>query len=183
MSRLLPKRLAAILSAMMLAAVPLQIHAQPLKAPHEHKHLEREQVEALEMQWRHAQLAEDVSTMDKLLSDDYLGITASGEVVTKNQQLDHMRTRRLVIDKLDISDLKIKLIGPIAIVTSLAQIDGTSDGAPLTGSFRYTRVYQRLPSGVWKITNFEATRIHARREAPPPGQSADQPPVAPPAQR
>ncbi len=168
MQLFMPKRLVVILSAALLTAMPLSIRCQPGAVPREHKHVERAQVEALEMQWRQAQLSEDVAAMDKLLSDDYLGINSTGEVATKAQQLDHMRTRRLVIDKLDISDLKIKLIGPIAIVTSLAQIDGVSDGAPLNGSFRYTRVYQRLPSGSWKITNFEATRIpHTHYSGPP----------------
>lgn len=186
MSRSMPKRLAAILvpilPVLLMAALVLPALSQP-KVPHERKRLEREQIVALEKQWRQAQLANDVPAMDKLLSDDYLGINSNGEVVTKNQQLDHMRTRRLVIDKLDISDLKIKLIGPIAIVTSLAQLEGSLDGNSLNGSFRYTRVYQRLPSGVWKITNFEVTRIpHTRYKSaqPPPAQSA--PAQSPPAQ-
>ena len=181
MSRSLPTRLAAILLALLpgpLSAAPVpmpagpaptssaHIHSQQQRMPHEHKHLEREQIVALEDQWRQAQLANDVPAMDKLLSDDYLGINSNGDVVTKNQQLDHMRNRQLVIDKLDTSDLKIKLIGPIAIVTSLAQVEGRLDGSPLTGAFRYTRVYQRLPGGGWKITNFEITRIPHSRHKP-----------------
>jgi ketosteroid isomerase-like protein len=159
MSRLTPKRFAALLAAATLATVPLQLVAQHLRAPHERKHIEREQIDALEKEWRTAQLDDDVLSMDKLLSDDYLGINSAGQVVTKTQQLDHMRTRQLEIQKLDTSDLKIKLIGPIAIVTSLAQVEGVSDGNSLSGSFRYTRIYHRLSSGVWKITNFEATHI------------------------
>ena len=159
MSLFSSKRSAAGLFAAALLAMPLVMCPQQQTVPHEHKHLEREQVEALEMLWRQAQLANDVPAMDKLLSDDYLGITAGGEVVTKNQQLDHMRRRLWIFNKLEISDLKIKLIGQIAIVTSLAHIEGTLDGNALDGSYRYTRVYQRLPSGVWKITNFEATHI------------------------
>jgi ketosteroid isomerase-like protein len=163
MSRTMPKRLAAILFVLLpvpMLAAPLQsVHSGLLSMPREHKHLEREQIVTLENQWRRAQLSNDVPAMDKLLSDDYLGINSNGDVVTKNQQLDHMRNRQLVIQKLDISDLKIKLIGPIAIVTSLAGVEGTLDGTPLSGSFRYTRVYQRLPGGGWKITNFEVTHI------------------------
>ena len=56
--------------------------------------------------------------MDKLLSEDYLGIMANGEVFTKTQQLDRMRDRKFMITKLDTSEHKIKLIGNIAIVTS-----------------------------------------------------------------
>ena len=79
-------------------------------------------------EWRQAALTDDVPEMDKLLSDDYLGITANGEVLTKAQELDHMRNHKLVITRLQVSDFKIKLIGRIAIVTSLAQVEGSLDG-------------------------------------------------------
>ena len=95
--------------------------------------------------------------MDHLLSDDYLGITATGEVLTKTQQLDRMRDGKLSISRLDISETRIKLIGNIAIVTCLAHAEGNNDGDPLHGSYRYTRVYQRKPSGSWMVTSFEIT--------------------------
>ncbi len=63
---------------------------------HEKKHDVKKQVEALEEQWRKAQLAGDVATMESMLSDDFIGISMSGQVNTKAQQLDRMRTRKLV---------------------------------------------------------------------------------------
>ena len=119
----------------------------------------KRQVEQLEQDWRDAQLNGNVDRMDKLLSDDYVGITMNGQVVTKSQQLDRMREHDLVMTKIDLDDVKVKLIGTTAVVTSLANIEGTLDGTPVHGMYRYTRVYSRLPSGVWKITNFEATRV------------------------
>ena len=126
---------------------------------HERKRVERAEINALEQQWRQAQLAEDIPQMDHLLADDFLGITAAGQVVTKAQQLDRMRSRQLDITRLDMADTKIKISGSLAVVTSLVRLDGTADGAPLRGYFRYTRVYQREPGDGWKITNFEATRV------------------------
>jgi ketosteroid isomerase-like protein len=123
----------------------------------------RDQIETLEAQWKKAFLANDTDTMDHLLSDDYLGITANGQVVTKPQQLDRMRTHTIVINTYTVSDVKIKLISQhAAIVTSLAQVDGTNEGRPVHGSFRYTRVYQRIPNDGWRITSFEATRVPKR---------------------
>jgi ketosteroid isomerase-like protein len=121
--------------------------------------MEREQIEQLESQWKQAMLADDVTAMDKLLSEDYLGVTAGGDLVTKSQQLDRMRTRKVSVTKLDTTEIKFKLIGQIGIVTSLAQIEAESDGRTITGQYRYTRIYQRLPNGSWKITSFEATRV------------------------
>ena len=126
---------------------------------HERKRVERAEILTMESEWRQAQLSEDIPEMDQLLSDDFLGITAAGQVVTKNQQLDRMRSRQIAISKLDMADTKIKISGNLAVVTSLARLDGTSNGAPLRGFFRYTRVYQRVPGAGWKITNFEATRV------------------------
>lgn len=119
----------------------------------------KRQVEQLEEQWRVAQLNDDLATMDKLLSDDYVGITMKGQVVTKTQQLERMRTGKFVLTKIELNDVKVKLIGTTAIVTSQAEVDGTNEGVSMHGTYRYTRVYTRLPSGVWKITNFEATRV------------------------
>jgi ketosteroid isomerase-like protein len=125
------------------------------------KRVRKEAVEALEEQWRRAQLAGDVAAMDRLLSDDFVGITAFG-VTTKAQQLARVRDRAITLTQLDLSDIKVKLIGPIvAVVTSRAEMKGTNNGVPISGTFRYTRVYQRLTSGAWKITSFEATRMPA----------------------
>jgi ketosteroid isomerase-like protein len=156
---------------LLAAAMPLQLTAAP-----QHKRAAREQIIELEQQWRQAELDVNIPAMDKLLSDDYLGILGTGEVVTKAQQLDHMRTREMIITSLDISDIKVKLIGQIAIVNSLAKLEGSVNGHSMNGSFRYTRVYQRLPSGIWKITSFEATRILSGRrfaETPPPPDKGD----------
>jgi ketosteroid isomerase-like protein len=154
------------------------LFAVPARAdvPHPRRKEEyKRQVEKLEEAWRAAELGGDADAMDKLLSDDYVGITMTGQVVTKAQQLDRMRNRSIVVSSIALTDVKVKLIGTTAVVTSLAAVDGTNDGEPMHGMYRYTRVYTRLPSGTWKITNFEATRVGqqqgpgGRRPPPPPG--------------
>jgi ketosteroid isomerase-like protein len=132
-------------------------HTAPLHK--EHKRDYKREIETVEEQWRTAQLSGDVGTMDKLLAEDYFGISMAGELNNKAQQLERLQQRTLVFTKLDISDVKIKLVGRVGIVTSLAQVEGTNEGSLIRGGFRYTRVYKRYPDGSWKITNFEVTRI------------------------
>jgi ketosteroid isomerase-like protein len=147
--------LAWVLLAASCFAPPARADVPHPKRKDQYKH----QVEKLEEAWRVAQLNDDVAAMDKLLSDDYVGITMSGQVVTKKQQLDRMRNRTTVLTKIELDDVRVKLIGTTAIVLSLAHVDGTMEGTPMHGDYRYTRVYSRLPSGAWQITNFEATRV------------------------
>jgi len=153
----------AVLAAT-VCAVTVQAYGQHPKRNDQYKH----QVEQLEQVWRTAELTGDAVTMDKLLSDDYVGITMTGQVVTKMQQLDRLSHMSMVLSRLDLTDVHVKLIGTTAIVTSLAVIEGTYDGAPIRGTYRYTRVYSRQPSGAWKVTNFEATRVGPPPLAPPP---------------
>jgi ketosteroid isomerase-like protein len=170
-----PIRRTLISSTVLLAAVVMGWSAPALAGGipplHEKKHAAKQQVEAMEEQWRKAQLGGDVATMDKLLSDDYIGISMTGQVNTKAQQLDRMRMHKVALTRLDLGDRQVKLIGSIAIVTSRAEVEGTNDGAPVKGTYRYTRVYQRLPSGDWKITSFEATRVPGPRNTTDSGNS------------
>ena len=163
----------------LVAACCLILLATPLVAQREGVHsggkLAKQQVMALEDQWKAATLAGDAAAMDKMLSTDYVGISWTGQVNTKAMQLDRTRNRSLTISQFDVTDRKIKVVGPIAIVTAHVDVDGTNDGANIQGEFLYTRIYQRLPTGTWQITNFEATRVpqagrpdHPRHPHPPP---------------
>lgn len=127
---------------------------------HGDHHPERKrQIALLEREWRTAQLAGDLRTMDRMLADDFVGINMAGEVNTKAQLLTRARNRVLVLSQFDLRDIKIKVLDRVAVVTVRASVQGTNGGRPVSGMFRYTRIYHRLPSGAWVITNFEATRI------------------------
>ena len=146
---------AALVVLLLTMTAPAQIHTLHSKSKDQYKH----QVENLEQAWRTAEIASDADAMSKLLSDDYYGITLTGQVVTKTQQLDRMHNRRTTLSRIYLSDTHVKLIGSAAIVTSLAEVEGTNDDTPVHGLFRYTRIYSRSPAGAWKITHFEATRV------------------------
>jgi ketosteroid isomerase-like protein len=153
-----------LLIAVMAVMISLAVPAFAL--PRQQKRDYKQQVEALEEQWRAIQMANDVNAMDKLLSDDYIGISMTGQIYTKAQQLERMRTKKLTLTQIKFDEMKVKLIGSIAIVTSRTDIEGVNDDVPVKGTYRYTRVYRRMPSGVWKITSFEATRVPKPKQVP-----------------
>ncbi len=123
----------------------------------------KRQIEQLEMQWRIAQLSGDIVTMDHMLADDYVGITLTGQVTTKAQQLARLKSHTVTLTRLDLQDMKIKLVGQVAIVTVKAKVEGTGAVASLNGDYHYTRIYHQIATGAWKITNFEAIRVPTGR--------------------
>ena len=97
--------------------------------------------------------------MDALLADDYMAISASGTLQSKEQTLENLRSGRVHFTTLDISDRKVRFYGTTALVTSIATIQGTTADGEISGNYRYTRVYVRNSQGAWKVVSFEASRI------------------------
>jgi hypothetical protein len=89
---------------------------QPLR---EKKHDAKRQVEALEEQWRQAQLVGDVAAMDKLLSDDYIGLRLKERTATRGSinvcRREHGRLR--ASRPRGCRGRKIRLIREIPIAT------------------------------------------------------------------
>jgi len=163
-------RTGTVLMTSALLAAALIVMPDLAKAqPHPRRNDQfKHQVEEMEQAWRTAELNADVAAMDKLLSNDFVGITMNGQVVTKMQQLDRLRRRTMALSRIDLKIEHVKLIGmTTAVVTSMAEVEGSNEGEPMHGTFRYTRVYLRQPSGTWQITNFEATRVGPPALQPP----------------
>ena len=136
------------------------VFANPAWAmPRHESHAIHKQIEALEMQWRNAEIDNNVSQMDHLLADDYIGISANGTVETKAQALAQRRAGTVRIQSLNLSDLKVRVFGDTAVVTSQAQLTGVNGQSDISGDYRYTRVYNKR-LGQWKIVSFEASRMH-----------------------
>ena len=150
-------RLAAFAAVSMLGAVLL--NAMPRGERHEVRH----EIDHLEDHWRDAILNRNIAAMDTLLASDYMAITANGTLESKEETLARMRTGAVHITSIDVTDRKVRFYGATALVTSRAEVTGTTPEGELKGAYRYTRVYVRDTGGIWRIVSFEASRIH---EAP-----------------
>jgi ketosteroid isomerase-like protein len=142
-----------------VVAVCMLLSHSAYALPHRENHAIHKEIEALEMEWRQAVIDNDVKQMDHLLADDYMGISANGTVETKAQALAQRRAGTVKISQLDLNDLKVRVYGDTAVVTSRADLAGSNGQSDIGGHYRYTRVYNRR-LGQWKIVSFEASRIH-----------------------
>lgn len=127
--------------------------------PRNERHEERHEIDQLEDAWREAVLHRDVTAIDRLLAEDYVGITARGMLESKDETIDHLRDGTLHFDSIDFSDRKVRFYGTTAVVTSRAEVSGHSPSGDISGDYRYTRVYVREPQGEWRIVSFEVSSI------------------------
>jgi ketosteroid isomerase-like protein len=154
------RRCATLGTALLVLSLPCMLGAMPRGERHEFRH----EIDHLEEHWREALLSGNVAAMDALLADDYMAITANGTLQSKDETLANMRKGSLHIKSIEISDRKVRFYGTTALVTSRAEVSGTTPDGNLEGSYRYTRVYVRDAGGVWRIVSFEASRIRDTEE-------------------
>ena len=153
---------------MLISMLILTVYARPLQAgsnlprpdlPKGQKHEIRHEIDHLEEAWREAILKQDPAAMATLLADDYMAITAFGTLQTKDQALANLRSGRMHFTTLDVFDRKVRFYGKTALVTSQADVKGSTADGDISGGYRYTRVYVRDAQGNWKIVSFEASKI------------------------
>jgi ketosteroid isomerase-like protein len=152
------RRLLHTVGRLSLVVMLLSILAPQAHAGFPHHDNAHKEVEALELDWRAAQLDNNVSAVDRLLADDYLGINANGTLETKADELARRRSGTLHITQLELSDIKVRIYGDTAVVTSKAELVGKSGDRDISGRYRYTRVYSNR-DGQWRIVSFEASRV------------------------
>jgi ketosteroid isomerase-like protein len=146
--------------AMGFALLVLLFAADRLPAmPRAEKHETRHQIEHLEDAWRNAVLKGNTTAMDALLADDYIAISPTGILQSKEQALANLRSGNVHFKSIELTDRKIRMYGTTALVTSRAEVSATGPDAEISGSYRYTRVYVRDLRGVWRIVSFEASKI------------------------
>ena len=143
----------------MTFAVNAGARSQSPAMPRAERHESRHEIDQLEQSWKDALLRRNASAMDGLLADDYIAITPNGTLQSKDQTLANLRTGATQIKSIEFSDRKVRFYGQTALVTSRAEVTGSTGEGDFTGSYRYTRVYVRSSQGKWKIVSFEASRI------------------------
>ena len=149
----------ASLVLVLLCGIPNPAHA--VFPHHDGTH---KKIEGLELEWRQAQVTNNVAELDRLLADDYLGISANGTLETKADELTKRRGGSFHTAHINLSGIKVRIYGDTAVVTSKADVVGNNGDRDISGRFRYTCVYSdRL--GQWRIVSFEASRISGSAES------------------
>lgn len=109
------------------------------------------QIIECEDQLKQAMLHSDIAELDKLLAADLLFTNHLGQLMTKQDDLTAHKQKILKIDKILISDQKIKIYGDVAIVAAHVHIIGRFNDEASENNFRFTRVWHRVSSNTWEI--------------------------------
>lgn len=117
-----------------------------------------EEVKRLEQALGQALRAGDAAAYGGMLAGDYAVTTATGELLTWDQEVARVKAGEMRFGKLEIGDLAARRFGKTVIVTGRASQSATLRDKEASGEFRFTRVWIKR-KGAWKAVAAHYTRI------------------------
>jgi len=117
----------------------------------------------LEREWDDAIVHRDAATLGRILADEYVLTTPFGQVVSKAQMVESLRTPRddsFEIKGIEHEDVLARLYGDTAVVYSRFTLKGHAEGKDVSTPYRHTDVFVKR-DGRWRCVTRQATLIAA----------------------
>lgn len=130
-------------------------------------------ISSLDKQYQAAVKANDASTMDRILADDFLLVEGSGRTLTKKDLLAEARSKETSYEQQDELEQAVRVWNDTAVVTAKLWEKGTRNGKPFDYKLWFSDVYVRTPNG-WRYVLGQASRPldpERKREPVPADQS------------
>ncbi len=105
-----------------------------------------------------AQLARDFPAIEALLTADFTWVTFAGATMNRSETLEHLRKGDSKYTRYESVDVKVRLLGDVALVTGLLVREGRNSRRDLTGRFLYTRVFVKQERN-WRLTHWQVTPV------------------------
>jgi ketosteroid isomerase-like protein len=139
------------------STAPAAKASNPTEAAAEVERVERELVAAIGKG--------DLATYDRIVADDYVAYTTTGQESTKPEIMAAYRTGTRKYMSLSISDVKVRVFGDTAILVARTSGTRMEEGRPPEpNTVRYFRVFTRR-GGVWRAVMQMVTPLPAETVA------------------
>lgn len=139
-----------ILSGLTLLAVPIcLLLAQPDV---------ESSIKQAELGWSSAILKNDLTQLDRILSDDLVYYHSSGLVDTKRTYLSNLQSAKFQYHFVDYEQMKIRAFGNTSVVNAKLRIKAIDNGTPIDNLFLLTHVFVKQ-RGSWQLVSHQTTRL------------------------
>ena len=109
-------------------------------------------------QYNDALLKKDAAALDRIWSDDLSFVNLRGELLTKKERIDNIKSGSTELKSADVSEKNVRMYGSTAVATLVVKINGQYSGQEGSGEFRITTVWAK-PKGTWQMVAVQMTPI------------------------
>src|SRR6202167_1960262 len=138
------------------------------------------EMQQVEDRWATAITKRDQYALELVLAPQYIGISASGDVVTRNQQIAHLFVKNSGPDSLEQKVISVRLVGEVAIVNGTYVMTWKGEKGPVLEKGIFSHVFEHVRN-TWLCLNSqrtvvaEDTKRAATAQEKPKSKSTDAP--------
>ena len=109
--------------------------------------------------WANAELGGDTTFLERILTDDYIGIGPLGFMLTKQEWLARHQTGDLKYESFSLDEVKVRVYNNDAAVLTGRQVqNGAYRGNSIQGQFRISLVFV-TQQGQWRLASLHLSPI------------------------
>ncbi len=109
-------------------------------------------------EWAAAEQRADITYLDSILANDFIGIGPRGFMLNKNEWLQRHKMGDLKYESLTMSDMTVRTYGDAAIVVGVQAQAAKYQGQPVPGQFRTSLILVRQSSR-WLMVGLQLSPI------------------------
>jgi ketosteroid isomerase-like protein len=124
------------------------------------------QMQTVEDSWNTAVTKHDQFALENLLARDFVGISATGDVTTRNQQISHLFVPGAEPISLTQKVIGARVMGDVAVVngTYVMEWQGASDQQKVAEKGVFTHIFRKNSAGNWQCINSQRTVVATDEE-------------------
>jgi ketosteroid isomerase-like protein len=117
-------------------------------------------IKALEQRWEGSFKTHDISVVEELVADDFVGTSSSGKVGNKATMIAQAKQDKNVYTSAVSEDMVVRTFGPnVAVVTGVARETGkTPAGKAFSHAYRFTDTWVER-NGQWQCVAAQAMAL------------------------
>jgi uncharacterized protein (TIGR02246 family) len=119
---------------------------------------DEQEISTLLDKYNGALLKKDPDALDKIWADDLSFVNLRGQLLTKEDRIDNIKTGATTLKSADVSEKNIRMYGNTAVATLVVKIEGQYSSREGNGSYRVTTVWAK-PKGTWQMVAVQMTPI------------------------
>ena len=161
------RRIKSLLIALCMSLPAIAGAQQPTKentAPPEFREMQQ-----VEDRWATAITKRDQYALELVLAPQYIGISASGDVVTRNQQIAHLFVKNSGPDSLEQKVISVRFVGEVAIVNGTYVMTWKGEKGPVLEKGIFSHVFEHVRDN-WLCLNSQRTVVAEENKGAAPAE-------------
>jgi ketosteroid isomerase-like protein len=127
------------------------------------------EMQQVEDRWATAVTKRDQYALELVLAPQYIGISASGDVATRNQQIAHLFVKNSGPDSLEQKVISVRFVGDVAIVNGTYVMSWKGEKGPVLEKGIFSHVFEHVRDN-WLCLNSQRTVVAEEKKGEASGE-------------